>query len=49
MLEDLSCFLEVVAIRLVVGLVFWFQKTREAYSLLEQAGHFGKVVIEIAK
>lgn len=49
MLEDLSRFAEVAAIRPVVDRVFPFQQVREAYTHLEHAGHFGKVVIEVAK
>jgi NADPH:quinone reductase-like Zn-dependent oxidoreductase len=33
----------------VVDKVFPFQQAREAYAYLEQAGHFGKVVIEVAR
>lgn len=49
MFEDLNRFLEVAAIRPVVDRVFPFEQAREAYSYLERAGHFGKVVIEVAK
>ncbi|MEO6920420.1 MAG: NAD(P)-dependent alcohol dehydrogenase [Collimonas sp.] len=49
MLEDLNRFLEVTALKPVVDRVFPFQQAREAYSYLEQAGHFGKVVIEVAR
>ncbi|MEM4988742.1 NAD(P)-dependent alcohol dehydrogenase [Collimonas sp. H4R21] len=49
MLEDLNRFVEVAAIQPVVDKVFPFQQAREAYAYLEQAGHFGKVVIEVAR
>jgi NADPH:quinone reductase-like Zn-dependent oxidoreductase len=49
MFEDLNRFLEVVAIRPVVDRVFLFPQASEAYTHLEQARHFGKVVIEIVK
>jgi NADPH:quinone reductase-like Zn-dependent oxidoreductase len=49
MLEDLNRFTEVAAIRPVVDRVFSFQQAREAYTHLEHAGHFGKVVIEVAR
>lgn len=49
MLEELSRFTELTALRPVVDRVFPFAQAREAYAHLERAGHFGKVVIEVAK
>lgn len=49
MLDDLSRFTELAALRPVVDRVFPFLQAREAYAHLQQAGHFGKVVIEVAK
>ena len=48
MLEDLNRFLSVTGIHPVVDRVFPFDDAREAYTHLEQAGHFGKLVIEVS-
>jgi NADPH:quinone reductase-like Zn-dependent oxidoreductase len=48
MFEDLNRFLEVANIHPVVDRVFPFHQVREAYAHLERAGHFGKIVIEVA-
>ncbi len=47
MFEDLNRFLSVTEIHPVVDRVFPFQQARDAYTHLERAGHFGKVVIEV--
>ena len=49
MFEDLNRFLSVTEIHPAVDRVFPFQQAREAYTYLKQAGHFGKVVIEVGK
>lgn len=48
MLEDLNRFLSVTEIRPVVDRVFPFAQAREAYTHLERAGHFGKLVIQVS-
>jgi NADPH:quinone reductase-like Zn-dependent oxidoreductase len=48
MLEDLSRFLSVAEIHPVVDRVFPFAQAREAYTHLERAGHFGKLVIQVS-
>ena len=45
--EDLNRFLTVTELHPVVDRVFSFQQARDAYTHLEKAGHFGKVVIEV--
>jgi NADPH:quinone reductase-like Zn-dependent oxidoreductase len=47
MFEDLNRFVSVTEIHPVVDRVFPFSQTRDAYTHLERAGHFGKVVIEV--
>ncbi len=47
MFEDLNRFLSVTEIHPVVDRVFPFQQARDAYTHLERAAHFGKVVIEV--
>lgn len=49
MFEDLNKFLSVAEIHPVVDRVFPFRQARDAYSYLQQAWHFGKVVIEVGK
>ena len=49
MFEDLNRFLSVAEIHPVVDHVFTFQQARKAYEHLKDAGHFGKVVIEVSK
>lgn len=47
MFEALNRFVSLVKIRPVVDRVFAFGQAREAFAYLEQAGHFGKVVIQV--
>ena len=47
MFEDLNRFVSVTEIHPVVDRVFPFSQARDAYTHLERAGHFGKVVIEM--
>ncbi|PRC92804.1 zinc-dependent alcohol dehydrogenase family protein [Solimicrobium silvestre] len=47
MFEDLNKFLSVVEIHPVVDRIFPFLQAREAFTHLEKAAHFGKVVIEV--
>lgn len=47
MFEDLNRFVSVAEIHPVVDRVFPFSQARDAYTHLERAGHFGKVVIEV--
>lgn len=49
MLEDLNRFLGVAAIHPVVDRIFPFHQTQAAYQYLKNAGHFGKVVIEVTQ
>ena len=48
MLEDLARFTATAKIHPVVDRSFAFAKAREAFELMEQAGHFGKIVVEVA-
>jgi NADPH:quinone reductase-like Zn-dependent oxidoreductase len=47
MLEDLACFSASAKIRPVVDRSFGFAQVAEAFELMEQAGHFGKIVINV--
>jgi NADPH:quinone reductase-like Zn-dependent oxidoreductase len=47
MLEDLIRFLSVTEIHPVVDRIFPFAEVREAYTHLQKAGHFGKLVIQV--
>jgi NADPH:quinone reductase-like Zn-dependent oxidoreductase len=47
MFEALNRFVALANIRLVVDRVFEFGQAREAFSYLESANHFGKVVIKV--
>ncbi|QSA96974.1 NAD(P)-dependent alcohol dehydrogenase [Methylococcus sp. EFPC2] len=47
MFEDLNRFVSVAEIHPVVDRVFPFRQAREAYTHLKNAGHFGKIVIEV--
>ena len=48
MLEDLGRFLSVTGLHPVVDRVFPFTQVHEAYTYLQRAGHFGKVVIQVS-
>lgn len=48
MFEDLNRFVSVTEIHPVVDRVFPFSQARDAYTHLEKAGHFGKVVIQVS-
>jgi NADPH:quinone reductase-like Zn-dependent oxidoreductase len=47
MADDLARFAELGGIHPVIDRVFAFEHAREAYAYLDQAKHFGKVVIKI--
>jgi len=47
MLEDLARFSASAKIKPVVDRSFGFEQAREAFELMEQAGHFGKIVINV--
>jgi NADPH:quinone reductase-like Zn-dependent oxidoreductase len=49
MFEDLNRFLSVAEIHPVVDRIFPFQQARDAFTHLKNAGHFGKVVIEVSR
>lgn len=49
MFEDLNEFLSVTEIHPVIDRVFPFEQAYDAYIYLKNAGHFGKVVIEVSK
>ncbi|MEJ6007051.1 NAD(P)-dependent alcohol dehydrogenase [Paucibacter sp. AS339] len=48
MLEEVCRFTAVAQIQPVIDRRFAFAQAREAFELMEQAGHFGKIVIEVA-
>jgi NADPH:quinone reductase-like Zn-dependent oxidoreductase len=47
MADELARFAELGGIHPVIDRVFDFEHAREAYAYLDQAKHFGKVVIKI--